>query len=264
MDLSNPGNIIALLRKHRLHTKKQLGQNFLIDPGALASIIKAAKITSEDHVLEIGPGLGVLTQELCQAAKNVTSIELDQDLIPILQENLKSPKNLEIIHQDALSFTPPSTPYNVVANIPYNITSPLLNHFLQAENKPRSMTILMQKEVAEKICKLQPKMSVISLQVALFGQAKYMATVRSDSFFPAPKVDSAILHITTFSPDSPEYLSKQDALKILHTAKLAFKNGRKKLSNTLPELIEKLTELDLMDKRPQHLDKRDWWNITSA
>ena len=143
-------NVKELLKKHNLWAKKRFGQNFLTNSKALSKIISTAKISKKDHIIEIGPGLGILTRELAKKAKKVTSIELDYKLLPVLKETLAEFKNIKIIQEDALKFTPPKTPYKVVANIPYNITSPLINHFLQAKNKPSTMTLLVQKEVAEK------------------------------------------------------------------------------------------------------------------
>lgn len=250
-------NIKAILSKYSLWAKKSLGQNFLISENALEKIVETAKIVSTDNIVEIGPGLGVLTKELTARAKKVTSIELDRELSRILQD-LVPAKNLTILNQDALRFTPPKGPYKIVANIPYNITSPLLNHFLQAENKPKTMTLLIQKEVAEKICQKDPDMSVLSLQVALFGAPHLIKIVPKSAFYPIPKVDSAIIHI-----EIHKNIPDEQALKILKTAKQAFSQRRKKLSNTLPELKTELKNLGLSDKRPQHLSITDWQNLVS-
>jgi 16S rRNA (adenine1518-N6/adenine1519-N6)-dimethyltransferase len=174
----------------------------------------------------------------------------------VLEETLEEFQNTEVIHQDALRFTPPSTPYKVVANIPYNITSPLINHFLQADNKPSSITFLVQKEVAEKICKSTPDMTILSLQVYLFGTPTFIAKVPAQSFLPPPKVDSAILHINLHND-----FQKQEALEILKLAKRAFRGRRKKLSNTLPEYKEILTKLEILDQRPQHLTIAQWAHL---
>ncbi|MBI4232378.1 ribosomal RNA small subunit methyltransferase A [Candidatus Peregrinibacteria bacterium] len=268
--LSDKAVVLEILKKHGLYAKKFFGQNFLISENALNKIVETAKIENGDHIIEIGPGLGVLTIELIAKAAKVTSIELDPKIIDVLKENLSlfcqsdQSANIKILHQDALTFSPPSTPYKVVANIPYNITSPLINHFLQAENPPRTLTLLIQKEVAEKIIKKDPDMSVLSLQVALFGQASLGKIVHSTAFFPAPKVDSAILNIEIYPPSDPNHLAKEQALEILKLAKRAFLNGRKKLSNTLPEIKDKLTEIGFADKRPQHLSIDDWKTLISS
>ncbi|MBI2634245.1 ribosomal RNA small subunit methyltransferase A [Candidatus Peregrinibacteria bacterium] len=239
-----------------IRAKKSLGQNFLKDHHILQKILTSSDISPDDHIVEIGPGFGILTLELAKLAKKITAIELDQRLLGHLRKIL--PKNVELLHLDALKFQPPKTPYKVVANIPYYITSPLLNHFLQAPNKPASMTLLVQYEVARKICRLDPDMSVLSLQVALYGHAKLIKKVSPGAFSPQPKVDSAILHIE-IDPQTDD----KTAEKILHLAKQAFSQGRKKLSNTIPEYKEKLAALQIQDKRPQHLSITDWLNLLS-
>lgn len=260
MDLTDIKTIKALLQSNSLFAKKSFGQNFLINRSVLQTIIEAANINQNDHITEVGPGLGVLTIELAKSAKKVLSIELDANFITILKNYL--PENVEIINQDALKYSPPATKYKVVANIPYNITSHLINHFLQNENKPTSITLLIQKEVAEKICTLNPDMSVLSLQIALFGKAKLIKKVSNNNFYPAPKVDSAVIHIQINQPTDPNYIPREKALQILNLAKKAFSQRRKKLSNTIPELKEQLSKLNLSDKRPQHLSIQDWKNLT--
>lgn len=256
MDLTDIKTIKELLQTHELYAKKSFGQNFLINKGTLKTIVETAQINTNNYIIEVGPGLGVLTQELAKSAKKVTTIELDKNLIPVLKNNL--PDNVEIINQDALKFSPPQTEYKVVANIPYNITSALINHFLQNKNKPNSLTLLVQKEVAEKIRLQEQDMSVLSLQVALFGKAKLIKKVSASHFYPPPKVDSAIINIEVYKKSDPNYLSDEQAMKILNLAKKAFSQGRKKLSNTLPELKVKLEKFALYDKRPQHLNIEDW------
>ncbi len=257
MNLTSPKIIQEILEKHGLAAKKFLGQNFLIDQNVLQKIVEAAEIDKDDKVIEVGPGLGVLTAELGKNSKTVTSIEIDKNLLPVLKETLADFDNIEIIHQDALTFTPPKETYKLVANIPYYITSPLITHFLHNENPPKSLTLLTQKEVAEKICQLDPKMSVLSLQIALFGRAEFIKKVPASCFLPSPKVDSAILNIKTHENSVP------NAEKILKTAKKAFSQKRKKLSNTLPELKEKLNLLNLADKRPETLSIKDWQALLS-
>jgi 16S rRNA (adenine1518-N6/adenine1519-N6)-dimethyltransferase len=258
MDLTDLSTIKAILKAKNLWAKKFLGQNFLINRSALDKIIETANLTPNDLVIEVGPGLGVLTHELVKKAKKVQSIELDKAMIEVLKENLEA-KNLEIFHQDALQFPPPSSPYKVVANIPYNISSPLINHFLQAENRPQSITLLIQKEVAQKICKLNPKMTILSLQVALFGQAKLVKIVPSTSFHPAPKVDSAILHIDLYPQRDPHYTDTKTAQKILKLAKQAFSQGRKKLKNTIGPTL-KNPQIDLT-RRPGTVTISEWKDL---
>ena len=245
MDLTNLQDIQALLKTHGLWAKKSFGQNFLVERPILETILETANIQPEDHIVEVGPGLGVLTQELAKKAAKVTTIELDDSLIPLLQSTL--PANVKLLHQNALDFTPPTTPYKVVANIPYNITSPLLRHFLQATNPPQTLTLLIQKEVAEKLSATEPNHSMLSLQTQLYAQPKIAKIVPPEAFFPAPKVHSAIIHLQTITPHPL-------ATEILKLASQAFLQKRKKLSNTLRS--HQLNQY--ADQRPQHLSIKDW------
>lgn len=265
MDLTKTQNIIALLKELNLWASKKFGQNFLINRDILNKIIETADLKPDDYVIEIGPGLGVLTQELAKKAAKVTTIELDVKLIEYLQKTL--PKNVEVIHRDALKFDPAqwqldkavrnfqSFHYKVVANIPYNITSPLTSHFLQSQNPPKTMTLLIQQEVAEKIVQKEPHHTVLSLQTQLFATPKIIRTVSRHCFFPAPKVTSAIIHLEILKNPHPQ------AKKIISLAKRAFSQKRKKLSNTLPEAKNILTQLNLNNLRPQNLSIKDWASI---
>lgn len=254
MDLTKTSEIIELLKNLNLWASKKFGQNFLVNRDILNVITKTADLQKTDYVIEIGPGLGVLTQELAKKAANVTTVELDVKLIEHLQKTL--PKNVEIVHQDALKFIPPKTAsYKIVANIPYNITSPLISHFLQSENPPKTMTLLVQHEVAEKIIEKEPHHTVLSLQTQLFATPKIIRTVSNQCFFPAPKVTSAILHLKTIENPHPQ------AKQIISLAKRAFSQKRKKLSNTLHELKPILQKLDLRDLRPQNLSIANWASI---
>lgn len=263
MDLSDKKTIIEILQKNGLFAKKRFGQNFLINRQELEKIVTTAKIEKTENVIEIGPGLGVLTQKLLQKAKKVICLELDGNIIPILKANLSGVTNLEIINIDALKFIPPKMEYKIVANIPYYITSPILNHFLQVENKPKSITLLVQKEVAEKICMRDGKQSILSLEVALFGTPKIISRISASSFFPAPKVDSSILHIEVFDKNHEDFIPKNKALEILNLAKICFSQKRKKLSNTLPEEYHEnatVTGISL-SRRPETLTISDWTKL---
>jgi 16S rRNA (adenine1518-N6/adenine1519-N6)-dimethyltransferase len=260
MELTNKNEIIPLLQKYGLFLTKRFGQNFLIDKNVLEKIVETAELKAEDSVVEIGPGIGVLTKELAKHAKKVITVELDKKLLPALKETLANHKNIEVVNIDALQFEPPKTKYKVVANIPYNITSPLINHFLRAENSPSSMTLLVQKEVAEKICERDGKTSILSLQVKLFGITKIISKVSKNSFFPAPKVDSAIIKINLYKKSDPEFIDKKTGLQILEIAKKAFSHKRKKLSTTLGHLK---TSVDL-NRRPETLSVKEWLEILKA
>src|SRR3990170_1905150 len=163
-DLS--GNIKELFKKHNLWAKKSLGQHFLIDKNILNKIIEAADLTKKDTVLEIGSGLGVLTQELAKKAKEVITVEIDPEIAELLKENLKGLKNVKIVVGDILKIPNPNLKFKIVANLPYQITAPVLEKFLvpaPSTLRPDLMVLMLQKEVAEKIREKPPKMNRISV-----------------------------------------------------------------------------------------------------
>ncbi len=199
-----------ILKQYGFYTKKSLGQNFLDDQSILETIAAAGDIQPTDTIIEIGPGLGTLTELLCQQAKQVIAIEKDSTLIPIIEDRLKQYDNLKIIEADALQFNPTELEsYKIIANIPYYITSPLINHFLKdIYTKPKTLdpsflapsllVLLTQKEVAEKICAANNKMSVLALNVQTFATAEIIENVPATAFVPPPKVESAIIKITPY------------------------------------------------------------------
>jgi len=286
MIYNNTNELVEMLKRENLWAQKKLGQNFLVNPQALENIIKAAEIKPTDHVLEIGPGLGILTEQLARRANNVTAIELDRQIIPVLQRNLNREeiKNVFIINEDALQTKLPHEPYKLIANIPYYITSPILNHFLQpkipGEIRPKLLVLLVQKEVAEKICVPEVKQkagsnktsggdeTILSLQVKAFGKPSIVCNVSSSSFFPQPKVDSAVIKIETY--DQPKISNIGYFFTFI---KGAFSQKRKKLSNTLPHALnltpdqsEKLFETSKVsaDKRPQNISLEEWEALIQA
>ncbi len=261
-----------LLIKHNFWAQKKLGQNFLIDSTVLQKIVEAGELTKNDTIIEIGPGLGVLTHELCKNAGNVIAIERDINLIPILKETTAQFDNLKVLNEDALKFEISVLNYKVIANIPYYITSPLLNKFLRNEFRPKIIVFLTQREVAEKICKLKEhknKHSVLSINVHIFGQPEIIDIVPSNSFYPEPKVKSAILKITVYekpliSKDTEEKIDKFFAFIVR-----VFKNPRKKLNNCLAAAgISKEKVLELINTtkidpnlRPENLEISDFENL---
>ncbi len=274
MIYSNTQELLALLKRENLWAQKKLGQNFLVNPEALKNIIKAAELTKEDHVLEIGPGLGILTEQLALNAGKVTAIEFDRNIIPVLRKNLllEDVKNVEIINEDALKTELPTEPYKLVANIPYYITSPILNHFLQPKTpgqmRPSLIVLLVQKEVAEKICAPEDDESVLSLQVKVFGKPGIVSTVGKNSFFPQPKVDSAVIKIQTYA--QPKISNTEIFFKLI---KGAFHQKRKMLSNSLPNALglnrdqaEQLFNLSGIspNERPQRISLDGWEALIQA
>ena len=186
--------------RDKFRPKKSFGQNFLKNPRVIQKIIDTAGLTGSELVVEVGPGFGILTEALTARARHVIAIEKDNYLFTHLKEKFKNTKNLELIHGDALKIPPPKSPYFLVANIPYSITSPLLDHFIRENPNgisglPTRAVLLVQKEVAQKICAQPPHMNVLALHVQTFGKPKIIATVSRHNFKPTPKVDSAIIKI---------------------------------------------------------------------
>lgn len=246
--------------------KKSLGQNFLKSKGIIDHIISASKIKKGDLVLEIGPGEGFLTEDLITASENVLSVEKDDRLISVLtarfDEAIKN-KYLELIHGDVLNFDfslLTNKSYKVVANIPYYITGQIIKKFLTAKNKPISMTIMVQKEVAQRICAKDGKESILSLSVKLFGDPVYVKTVKKENFSPVPNVDSAILLIENIK--NKFFERKEQEVMFFEIIKKAFNQKRKKIGTTLKnyELQLKKSKIDI-NKRPEDLKIEEWINM---
>ncbi len=268
------GDIRGFLKAHGLKLNKDLGQHFLIDEAVLGSIIGAARLQPTDHVVEIGPGIGILTAELLRKAKSVTTIELDKRMIPLLKTYIAiafkqdahiDPKKLTIEHGNALRATLPNHPYKVVANIPYHITSPLLRLiFLQSPVAATSLTLLLQREVAEKICDTEDA-GLLTILVGLFGTAKLITRVPPESFLPPPEVDSAVVHIDCFAKPKAEPVVLEEIFKL---TKIAFSGKRKMLRNTLGSLPEGQKVMDetgiANDRRPQTLSIDEWIALAQA
>jgi len=227
-------NTAAVLKRSGLRADKSFGQNFLQDASALEKIADAAEISGDDCVLEIGPGLGSLTRYLAVSAKEVTTVELDADLLPPLRAVLSPYPNVRVVHGDILKLSiselinQPN--YIVAANIPYNITSAILRHLLEGDIKPRRIVLTVQKEVAERICAKPGDLSLLALSVQVYGKPAIVATVPANSFHPAPKVDSAILRINIYGvPLIPSELINS----FFKYIKAGFAQKRKMLRNSL-------------------------------
>jgi len=229
-----PLNTETLLKRHGLRAHKGLGQNFLQDPLALEEIVSAAEIQPTDTVLEIGPGLGSLTRYLAVAVKQVVAVELDSKLLPALQAVLTPYPNVRLIQGDILKLSPKDLiaekDYLVVANIPYYITSAVIRHLLETDPKPRRIVLTVQKEVAERICAKPGDMSLLALSVQVYGRPRIAARIPASAFFPAPKVDSAVLSVDIY----PAPLIKPELLNIFFKLiKAGFSQKRKTLRNSL-------------------------------
>lgn len=228
MKTLSPNEIKSLLTQYGGDVNKFLGQNFLINSSVLEKIINAAELTSNDTIIEVGPGLGVLTQALLSKAKEVIAIEKDQLMITILEKTLANNNHLSIVRQDALQYQPPKKPYKIVANIPYYLTSALIRKFLESPEQPDTMVLMIQKEVAQRICEKPPRATLLSCAVQFYAQAKIISFVSRESFWPAPNVDSAIIKIDPHK-DIPAVLPED----FFQVVKAGFSHPRKQLVNNL-------------------------------
>jgi len=226
-----------LLRQSGIRPKKRLGQHFLIDEAILDTIVVAAELSPADIVIEVGPGLGVLTAELARGAGKVIAVELDTRLASFLKRRLASLGNVDVINADILKVSPSQLletkgDYKVVANLPYYITSPILRHFVEASPKPSLMVVMVQKEVGNAIVAGPGEMSLLAVSLQVYSKPKIVSYVPSQSFYPPPKVDSAIVRFD---------LLPQPAVKVadingfFQVVKCGFSSPRKQLHNSLAQ-----------------------------
>ncbi len=223
-----------------MRAKKSLGQNFLMHAKTAERIADGALVTKEDVVLEIGPGTGMLTKPLLTRAKKVIAVEADRELAEQLKETFASEiseGSFELIESDIRAFDPASigVPYKLVANIPYYITGEIIRTFLTTARKPSSMTLLVQKEVAERISRAE-KGSLLSIAVKTYGTPKYLFTVPRGAFVPAPNVDSAVISITDIHAPFETSTEEERFFELLRAG---FAHKRKFLANNLSETAEK-------------------------
>jgi len=296
MNLTSPTTIKEIFKSHGIKPNKILGQNFLIDKNVLNKIIDSADLKTSDVILEIGPGIGTLTKELAQKSGKVVAVEKDKNMLGILADTLKDYKNIEIIQGDALSVIPGLTRnpeytgkpldsrlrgndsggggndkegYKVVANIPYYLTSPLIRKFLEAENKPEFMVLMVQKEVAKRICAKPPRMSLLAVSVQFYAEPKVISYVSKNCFLPAPKVDSAIIKLTP-KKNSDFGFRISDFFTIV---KYGFSHPRKQLLGNLIKSL-KLNKKAAQDwltscnikptQRAETLSVEDWKKLTNS
>ena len=270
--IPTPLNVRNLLREYDLSPKKSMGQNFLVDNGALEKVVDAAEIEPIDVVLEIGAGLGSLTRFLSNAARKVVAVELDSHLIPILETVLGSEGNVELVYGDILKLDPTRLisvdQYLVVANIPYYITSAIFRHLLAAKRKPRRIVMTIQKEVAQRICAEPGDMSLLALSVQVFGKARIVAKISAGSFYPAPNVDSAVIRVDLY-PNPLVDEAKLDTFFQLSRA--GFGQKRKMLRKSLAAGLslpvataeEMLIKNDIdPTRRAETLDLEEWGRLT--
>ncbi len=238
--LGNPKHTIAVLQKYNFSFQKKFGQNFLIDPHVLDKIISAAQIQKDDFVLEIGPGIGTMTQYLCEHAGEVAAVEIDKNLIPILEETLKEYQNVEVIHQDILKMDLAALvkeknegkPIKVVANLPYYITTPIIMGLFESNVPIEEITVMVQKEVADRM-QSGPggkEYGALSLAVQYYAEPKIAANVPPNCFMPRPSVGSAVICLKRHKQPP---VAVDDEKLLFSVIRASFQQRRKTLANGL-------------------------------
>ena len=243
--LGTPGATKEVINKYSFAFQKKFGQNFLIDSNVLENIVEAAGITKDDFVLELGPGIGTMTQYLCESARQVLAVEIDKMLIPILEDTLSEYDNVEVINQDVLKVDIKSLveeknngrPIKVVANLPYYITTPIIMGLFESKVPIESITIMVQKEVADRM-QTGPgskDYGALSLAVQYYAEAKVMLNVSATCFMPRPNVDSAVVKLTRHQESPVEVKDESLMFKIIRAS---FNQRRKTLVNGLKNSSE--------------------------
>ena len=243
--LGNPAYTMAVLEKHGFHFQKKYGQNFLIDTHILEKIIDAAEITKDDFVLEIGPGIGTMTQYLCEAAREVVAVEIDTNLLPVLDDTLKEYDNVTVLNEDILKVDIASLageknsgkPIKVVANLPYYITTPIIMGLFESNVPIDNITVMVQKEVADRM-QVGPgskDYGALSLAVQYYAEPYIVANVPPNCFMPRPKVGSAVIRLERY--EEPPVKVKDEKL-MFRIIRASFNQRRKTLANGLKNSAE--------------------------
>jgi 16S rRNA (adenine1518-N6/adenine1519-N6)-dimethyltransferase len=273
-------DVRALLKEFGLRPKKGLGQSFLVDENALRRIVEAAEVTGSDTVLEIGPGLGNLTRLLAERAGRVIAVELDEHFCEALLRLLADYPNVRIVHGDILELDPttligtngqpPATSYKVVANLPYYITSAVLRHLLEASLKPKLMVLTLQLEVAKRLIAAPGAMSLLAVSVQFYARPRLVARIRPGSFYPTPKVSSAVVRLDLY--DRPP-VEVDDVNRFFAIVRAGFSGKRKQLRNSLahglalpPEAVVKSLRRASIDekRRAESLSLAEWGQLYRA
>lgn len=260
--LGNPGNTIEVLQKYKFNFQKKFGQNFLIDTHVLDKIIRESGVTKDDCVIEIGPGIGTMTQYLCENAREVVAIEIDKNLIPILQDTLSSYDNVTVINEDVLKVDIKKLaeeknggkPVKVVANLPYYITTPIIMGLFESHVPIDSITIMVQKEVADRMQEGpgSKEYGALSLAVQYYAKPEIVANVPPNCFMPRPNVGSAVIRLTCHEKPPVEV---EDESFMFNIIRASFNQRRKTLVNglgnaaflpvTKEQVVEALEKMEL-------------------
>jgi 16S rRNA (adenine1518-N6/adenine1519-N6)-dimethyltransferase len=267
--MEHPKNTLG---RHGLAPKKSLGQNFIYDERILARIVDAADVSTGDQVLEIGPGLGSLTLQLAQKADQIVAVELDDRLLPILEQQIGPFRNVEIVHADILELDPArylAGDFKAIGNVPYYITGAILRHLLSAMVKPEITVMTVQQEVAERIVALPGKMSLLAVMAQFYAQAEMLFKIKAGAFWPKPDVDSAVLRMNTHALP---LLPRQQEDDFFRLVRVGFSQKRKQLQKNLRALglpRDRLEQAFLVtgiegQRRAQTLSVDEWCALHAA
>lgn len=242
-DLTNIHELRNLLYAHNMRPNKSFGQNFLVDRAILRQIVDAARLEPGDQVLEVGAGTGVLTRELAKQAHRVVAVEIERDMIALLHKTTGHYQNVELITRSLLDLDPSEVfgqeRYKLVANLPYYITAPTFRHFLESENPPCLLVVMVQYEVAQRIVAGPGDLSLLGVSIQFYGRPEIVATVPARAFYPAPKVDSAILRVEV--NDRPP-LTRKERDSFFRVVQAGFAEKRKQLHNALTHHLHRKNE----------------------
>lgn len=264
----------SLLKKNRIRPTKSMGQNFLTETAIVEEIVEIAEIGADDLVIEIGPGMGILSREIISSGARLIAVELDRDLAALLRTDLAGQDSFSLIEQDARYLNTAeitnNQPYQVVANLPYSVATVIMRNLMESEHPPTRMTVMVQREVAERMTAEPGEMSLLGLATDLYADAEIALIVPQEVFLPPPKVESAVVRMD-IRPELRGTSATRD--RMFELATMAFQRKRKTLSNGLSmgldrpkaELDEALTALGIDSKRrPQTLSVDEWLLVAEA
>lgn len=278
IDLDRPmqrSDWLATLGELGIRPSRALGQNFLVEPSVVERIVEAAAIRPSETVIEVGPGLGILTRELLKAAGRVVAIELDRDLAAHLRHVFRDQPALELIESDALKvdfgrLVAPNEAYSVVANLPYSSASAIIRFLLEQPNPPRRLTVMVQREVAERLVATPPNMSILSVATQFYASGEIAFHVPPGAFVPSPKVESSVV---TLDSRPSLALPPDEREPFFALVNAGFRHKRKTLANSIADetrepkslIAERLTAIGIDPlRRAQTLSLEDWVNLTRA
>jgi 16S rRNA (adenine1518-N6/adenine1519-N6)-dimethyltransferase len=276
LDLTDIRELRNLLYAHDMRPNKAFGQNFLVDRAVLMRIVQAAEIVPDDTILEVGAGTGVLTRELAKRARRVLAVELERNMLELLEETTGDFPNVELVARNLLYLDPAQVfgqeQYKLVANLPYYITAPTFRHFLESANPPRLIVVMVQYEVAQRIVAEPGDLSLLGISVQFYGRPKIIAHVPARAFYPAPKVDSAILRVDVNDAESAPHkaLTQAERDTFFRVVQAGFSEKRKQLHNALAhglhykdERVREMLKVVGIDasRRAETLSIEEWLHI---